>query len=777
MGKRNIVFLLGGRDLEMLTIKEILDRAGKEQVSYVDKGLSWGAKLSAYADELKSFKDSEIYGIELERDLPMGQIPDHYHSIDHHGEFESKDSSLEQVLQVLKEVGVDVPMTDDLKRIAANDKGYIAGLNQAGAKFDQILDIRRRDLDAQGVTEDDRKMAVDSVNQKEVIEKDGCRLIVVEALTDRFSAIVDTLLLDVEAKSDRLKEMDRILVYSDTDFCYYGKDRDGWLTAVRKAFGLSVKQIYKGGGDEGYFSFHYTPEKKGDSGVPDMVQFVKDLFQVSTVPTPHSKHVFLFPFNWSEDDDSATPLGRLTPNDKIGNWERCRLPKVDKVSDEDLYNERNFFYPFVYNTLYDTEGSSPNLWHFERTETDGTNFKVKYVITKKDGLDFKRYTLYVRFMNLNFYSTGVGILSIFADNYDYPDREDVISINQYGRRIFHPFYADVHEHRETALSLAIEGLNGGTVGGELDVPTKHNQPTSFIRNLIADAVTPLEADAISPVLDDRMFVMSWYRTTWQDNSFGEDFKGLLNAPDAFLYRYVYVDGLYPTCQDKKLREKQLKDSLYTRWFDYGTIYGATRYSFVMLTTPDCPDFLLQYFETIYLRLVELALIQRASILRFSRVLSRQELKKGADTTAQFRDWYGAYIEFLNKFRFPEASAQEQGIELYDILCEKMRIKENADYLDNQFNERQEYLELQETSLLGKFATLAVPVSIVSACFGFFFHDPLDKALFSFDKLHWSYWLLPGSLALLASALLTFIIYFCLFRRKRHPFNLKCKKKQ
>lgn len=762
---KQLVFLLGGQDLEMQTIRCILDGNDKEKgVLYVDKGLTWGAKLSEYADELQAYKSCEIYGIELERDVPLDKIPERYHAIDHHGEFEFMASSLEQVCAVLKEAGAWAPLTEeveqelDLKLIAANDKAYIHGLKSVAASFEQVSDIRKRDRDAQGITEDDMKLAAESISHMETLEKDGCRLVVVKALTNRFSAIMDSLLLDEDTGTDRLDVFDRILIYSDKELFYSGKDRDGWLNAVKKAFGLGVDSCYQGGGPEGYFGY---PSKGEGVSILDKVQFIKDLFGVSPNPTPVSKHIYLFPFNWGK---ARNPFEGL--EEKKENWQRCQLPPFGTVSDEDVYNELNFFYPFVHGTIYDKMGDGSNLWHFERKEADGRHFNLKYLIAKKDGLDIKRYTLYIRSMNLNFYSTGVGILSIFADNYDYPGDEDVLAINQYGRRIFLPFLADGHLHSETALSLQIEGLNGGVVGTDFVCPESPNRPADFIPGLVAEAVSPLNKEDVSPVLDDRMFVMSWYRTKLYDASCASGRHHLLHDSNSFLYRFVFVDGSSSTCQDDGMRQRLLESSLYTRWQNYGSLYGVTRYSFVLLTTPTCPDFLLQYFDSIYLRLVELALIQRASILRFSRVLSEQNLEKGSETASQFREWYGAYIEFLNKFRFPEASAQEQGIELYDLLCEKMRIRENAEYLDNQFNERQEYLELKETSLLGKLAAVAVPVSIVSACFGFFFHDPLDHALFSFDKLHWSYWLLPGTFALLFSIVLTIVILYFLRRKNR-----------
>ncbi len=61
---RKIIFLLGGEDLEMLTIKQLLLKEGFEEgKNLFDEKLNWGAKLSAYAAELKEHKEKTIYGV------------------------------------------------------------------------------------------------------------------------------------------------------------------------------------------------------------------------------------------------------------------------------------------------------------------------------------------------------------------------------------------------------------------------------------------------------------------------------------------------------------------------------------------------------------------------------------------------------------------------------------------------------------------------------------------------------------------------------------------
>lgn len=138
------VFLLGGRDLEMITIKRMLIDSGfEEPESIADLNLQWGAKLSAYQNR---FNDELTFvGIELSQNIVP---PPHYINIDHHNENANKPSSIEQIADLL-----GIELTREQQLIAANDKGFIPEMKAFGATREEIADIRRRDREAQGVTE------------------------------------------------------------------------------------------------------------------------------------------------------------------------------------------------------------------------------------------------------------------------------------------------------------------------------------------------------------------------------------------------------------------------------------------------------------------------------------------------------------------------------------------------------------------------------------------------------------------------------------------------
>ena len=145
-----VVFLLGGQDLEMKEIEKILQVNG---ISYYDKGLSWGAKLSAYQD---LFDDVHHFvAVELAEDC---EPPRNYTVIDHHNERAHLPASIEQAAQL---IGVQLTRFQHL--VAANDKAFIPGMIKAGASQDEIDEVRRMDRQAQGVTKEDEWLAEKSI--------------------------------------------------------------------------------------------------------------------------------------------------------------------------------------------------------------------------------------------------------------------------------------------------------------------------------------------------------------------------------------------------------------------------------------------------------------------------------------------------------------------------------------------------------------------------------------------------------------------------------------
>lgn len=710
MSKR--IFLLGGNDLEMTTIKNLLVNAGEQ---FETHDLRWdNAKLSSYEKTLEEYgnsPDCQIYGIELNEDIPH---PDNYVRIDHHNDFANKPSSLEQVATLL-----GLEMDRHMQLVAANDSRYIPGMIKLGASREEIDDIRRADRAAQGVSEDDdERLAEESLKS---CRGDASNLYVVKSLTSKFSTICD-----------RMYPYRRLLIYNDDVAEFYGEGVND-LTSLFKSE-LDAKKMYHGGGDSGYLgtvSGAYSKEE-----IAGIVDKIRTHFM-------YSYHIFYFPFKWAKKEVTEGTMTQLTDFSQIrflnnGKWVR---PAVVESQENDgnkteknnvshdaqvLYNEKNYYFRFVHDVLYDSGDGKDNLvMHFERKEPQEKD--VRYLI-KVSGRE-KPYSLKVDAININLYKTGVGLMSFYLRNDDESqcDTRDILNINQYGRRILPPFWSEVNAKERNELSeyLEISGLDTEISKEDFKSYTV-DEPwtaTSMLDSLLKDLTDNL---TLTPVIDDRMLVMSLYKN--------DDMSGLsLSAADAycnpsspfseFWYKYLFVDTWSPTCQNDEMRRDLLRAHTYLRWQDWNSLYGVSRYSFVYLTNSGVPSYLVDYFMTTYARMMEIALVQRASVLCFSNEVTTLT-KRGDWTLEKLSEHVDSlneeYIRFINRMYFKELTSQDQGVELYGMIRQNLDIdsyveelKDEIEKLHDTISFKVERSRNEKAETLNFMAAILLPVSIVT----------------------------------------------------------------
>lgn len=223
------IFLLGGQDLEMHTIRQLLQAQGED---FLDLGLAWGARLSDYAGHFQDLEAPSlaIYGIELTEDVAA---PQGYHAIDHHNDRPHTDAALAQVAALL---GVTLDRWQQL--VVANDHGFIPAMQAMGASAEEIAAVRLADRRAQGITEEDEALAEQSIRDHKEC-RDGVTL--VRSLGKIFTPVADRM--HVQTK--------RLLVWRDEKLTYYGKGVP--LLVAHFQDWIQDKRAYHGGGDEGYF--------------------------------------------------------------------------------------------------------------------------------------------------------------------------------------------------------------------------------------------------------------------------------------------------------------------------------------------------------------------------------------------------------------------------------------------------------------------------------------------------------------------------------------------
>lgn len=756
MSKR--IFLLGGNDLEMTTIKNLLVNAGEQ---FETHDLRWdNAKLSSYEKTLGEYGNSpdyQIYGVELNEDIPH---PDNYVRIDHHNDFANKPSSLEQVATLL-----GLAMDRHMQLVAANDSRYIPGMIKLGASREEIDDIRRADRAAQGVSEgDDERLAEESLKS---CKGDASNLYVVKSLTSKFSTICD-----------RMYPYRRLLIYNDDIAEFYGEGVND-LTSLFKSE-LDAKKMYHGGGDSGYLgtvSGAYSKEE-----IAGIVDKIRTHFM-------YSYHIFYFPFKWAKKEVAEGTMTQLTDFSQIrflnnGKWVRQAVAesqendgnKTDKnnvsLDAQVLYNEKNYYFRFVHDVLYDSGDGNDNLvMHFERKEPQEKD--VRYLI-KVSGRE-KPYSLKVDAININLYKTGVGMMSFYLRNDDESqcDTRDILNINQYGRRILPPFWSEVNAEKRQELSeyLEISGLDTEISKEDFKSYTV-DEPwtaTSMLDSLLKDLTDNL---TLTPVIDDRMFVMSLYKN--------DDMSRLsLSAADAycnpsspfseFWYKYLFVDTGWPTCQNDEMMRDLLRSHTYLRWQKWNSLYGVSRYSFVYLTNSGVPSYLVDYFMTTYARMMEIALVQRASVLCFSNEVTTLT-KRGDWTLEKLSEHVDSlneeYIRFINRMYFNELTSQDQGVELYGLIRQNLDIdsyveelKDEIEKLHDTISFKVERSRNEKAETLNFMAAILLPVSIVT---GFW---SMNMSLFCNVKSNWLSFAIAVGLMILGLA-------FSIFLIRRRPLKNK-----
>ena len=447
----------------------------------------------------------------------------------------------------------------------------------------------------------------------------------------------------------------------------------------------------------------------------------------------YSSHVFMFPFRFDyipekkEYDrefsfykdkgiDERLSITKLLEalNREESDWqyEKFDLKEVLKHKQAKYYSEFAYFYDYAREALYNMQEfdlkkdafQSELSYYFESKRFNDTKMKPKnhFVITTPKTWNklSKTYTLRIDGISLRIFSTGIGIFSIELENHDYEEIEDIKAINEYGRR-FYPQYLGKDPKKDTIdkppfLAEKIEIISEGhRVADEtfklssLAVGTDNEiRIGDHIFKLLGECFTQ-ELDKadhfyIQPILDDRMFVLSWYGNDYLSKHLSEDDN---YTHDNGWYEYVFVDRHKDTTvQNDWFKYQLLSDATYDRWSGYKTFYGVTRYSFVALT--DAEDFgrdvIRIHIHTMYFQMMMLLLATRASILRFSDEVAAVATLADAEEEERLKSLYERYLSFYNRLYFKEVTHQDQGIEIYDIALKQMKIPDHIAKLDGKF---------------------------------------------------------------------------------------------
>ncbi|MEA5260335.1 hypothetical protein VB264_21225 [Arcicella aquatica] len=464
---------------------------------------------------------------------------------------------------------------------------------------------------------------------------------------------------------------------------------------------------------------------------------------MSLLKTSLSTHLFLFPFRWdiinvdkSFQGSSYGERTLLSGLDEGFSFEKLLLSNpywkrspFDSSENYLAYNQYHYFYEFVRTALFDNEEYLDSGSPMIRTFTYGQNEKLRYKISVHHEEGIKVYDLGIDKIQLNAYDVGVGILSFHLSSdeetlklCDKFDSSDVLLINDFGRRLYPQFLSDgfnINKTQEEFLSKSIH-IEGSTFNIKSDfINDYQNKPdylpqhiidilgkNIFTNNFEINSIASIPTIKIHPLIDDRMFVLSWLGDDAEIKAVQTYNKESIYYPTFdFWQKFVFIDGKDITCPDFTFAQGLLSKVTYTRWLPYSTLFGISRYSFVILTSISefSTDIIKPQLGSLYFQMVQLILLQRASLLRFSSELTRITHKieiyerEGSNKFEKIADdvriLYKNYILFRNQLYFREVTAQEQGIELYNMMQETMRIETQIKELDAEIEELHRYVKM------------------------------------------------------------------------------------
>lgn len=411
------------------------------------------------------------------------------------------------------------------------------------------------------------------------------------------------------------------------------------------------------------------------------------------------------------------------------------------------------------------------VYEYKEDKIENLYYYMRTVVKKYDNgvekTDEKIFELPIKGIELHLYHKyQVGILFLEIVNYDFLNIEDIQLLNDFGRRLELPYIpSDTEQSILCAEQLGIKKRIGNMVKTNIVDFRDSIRKGQYSLNAAEFIYDILRGDMFSENSagwgikrivkgheDERMFLYSLItdeelsrkisnldlsgeitdeKLSDEKNSESQS-KGILRIISDFMradakpeqkehkseskediikkiYALIHADAGSASCQDKKMLLQIFEKELYTRWREYGTLYGVSNYSFVCITgKPEYViDSVIRPFVTEYIYMLSLVLAQCIEIQAMSEKTSHEERWNGTS----LREIKKNYSEFKNQLLIQEFSNQEQGMDLYLKLQEQLYIDKYHDILDEQLENIYEVVSIRTAE---KIQRLGFFISILTA---------------------------------------------------------------
>ncbi len=469
---------------------------------------------------------------------------------------------------------------------------------------------------------------------------------------------------------------------------------------------------------------------------------------------PHQfQTFFLFPFGFNHTTELKTFIKEFEKN-KIWKYHSYKFENgID-------YNEFEYFYPHIRRILFSNkELSSGEISRGFLKLEDNVKVNLSYQVINELVSPEIDITLPLKQIYLHLFENGTGLLAFEIDvNEPTYSLQDYLIFLDLGRRIYPPFVDSHYEIKKnnkhshafdsnSAIStnqcpsqIKINGLGINENYIENFEFNKNRADYGYLSNIITDLLDMQNFSYSNgdywPLVDDRMYCHTYYDIfatheyplnghflNLLKNYFREPLdKREINDAGEIWYMMIFIDSDYPTCGNRFMINDLIDSSTYKRWTDWGGFYGFSRYSSAFISNSHAVPYFKDHFESMYYQLALILFFYRGSLLSFSeRAIEIAKKIKSSSSIKELQKLQEDFLLFENKYWFKEVTAQDQGIEIFDLWESKMRnnillsdVKEGIVELFEYFDAKREKDVSRKLAILTYIGSFLIPLNIAIA---------------------------------------------------------------
>ncbi len=433
-----------------------------------------------------------------------------------------------------------------------------------------------------------------------------------------------------------------------------------------------------------------------------------------------SEHIFLFSFAWWINEKNNRGYN-FKPQHQI------QLPLFNKIQGwsvepftidtHETYNEFVSFYKPVRTVLYPLNEKNNILNNYSCDDIDDASNCLIYVNDKEYNLNIKR-------LSLRMVKSGVGILSIYLQNYNYETIEDMHAINSLSECVY-PLELPIQDRDNVVLpNKIIFNLRNRTIAEDrqnTNYMKMAGKISPFIMDLLGETFSQDNHDkvkfiVIEPIIGSKMVGLSLHK----DNKRFEHLAQKEVTPN-----HTFKEEFISTDKDR--------------------YYLLSPFFLRCVSREDTPS-------KIYDQMMTLLLIHKASLLNFSNQIATISMLSREELVIAIQGLYEIYIQFINQMYFDEITEDVNASWVYRKVSETLHIKEEIAQLDFEMKEVHEFAELitrQESNLKMEVLSLAgaglVVPTFITGFFGMnILSDKLGRWWEHVEVLRWmnTYVILP-----------------------------------